>query len=56
MIDIKYPVLLISSMLRIARVVAMRYPHHITQRCNYRQPVFEEKNDYVQYLYIYEKA
>ncbi len=35
---------------RIARVVAKGYPHHITQRGNYRQPVFEEDNDYVQYL------
>ncbi len=35
---------------RIARVVAKGYPHHITQRGNYRQPVFEEDEDYVQYL------
>ena len=35
---------------RIARVVAKGYPHHVTQRGNYRQPVFEEDNDYVQYL------
>ncbi len=34
---------------RIARVVAKGYPHHVTQRGNYRQPVFEE-DDYVQYL------
>ncbi len=37
-------------MLRIARVVAKGYPHHVTQRGNYRQPVFEEENDYIQYL------
>ncbi len=35
---------------RIARVVAKGYPHHVTQRGNYRQPVFEEDDDYVQYL------
>jgi putative transposase len=35
---------------RIARVVAKGYPHHVIQRGNYRQPVFEEDNDYVQYL------
>ena len=35
---------------RIARVVAKGYPHHVTQRGNYRQPVFEEEGDYVQYL------
>ena len=35
---------------RIARVVAKGYPHHVTQRGNYRQPVFEEENDYIQYL------
>ncbi len=35
---------------RIARVVAKGYPHHVTQRGNYRQPVFEDDNDYVQYL------
>jgi len=35
---------------RIARVVAKGYSHHVTQRGNYRQPVFEEDNDYVQYL------
>ncbi len=35
---------------RIARVVAKGHPHHVTQRGNYRQPGFEEDNDYVQYL------
>jgi putative transposase len=35
---------------RISRAVAVGYPHHITQRGNYRQVVFEEKDDYVQYL------
>ena len=29
------------SMPRIARVVAVGYPHHITQRGNYRQDIFE---------------
>jgi putative transposase len=35
---------------RIARVVAKGYPHHVTQRGNYKQPVFENDNDYIQYL------
>ncbi|MBS1258454.1 MAG: hypothetical protein MAG551_01513 [Candidatus Scalindua arabica] len=35
---------------RLARVVAKGYPHHVTQRGNYRQPVFEKDEDYVQYL------
>jgi putative transposase len=43
---------------RIARVVAKGYPHHAcgasltchSKRCNYRQPVFEEDDDYVQYI------
>lgn len=35
---------------RIARVVAKDYPHHVTQRGNYKQPVFEEEQDYAQYL------
>ena len=35
---------------RIARPVAMGYPHHVTQRGNYRQPVFEDNNDFRQYL------
>ena len=35
---------------RTARIVAAGYPHHITQRGNYRQEVFSERNDYIQYL------
>ncbi len=35
---------------RLARVVAKGYPHHETQRSNYRQPVFEDDNDYGPYL------
>ena len=35
---------------RIARAVAPYYPHHVTQRGNYRQPVFETEEDYRQYL------
>ena len=35
---------------RISRVVAVGYPHHITQRGNYRQSVFENESDYTQYL------
>jgi len=37
-------------MARLARVVAKGYPHHVTQIGNYKQPVFEEDDDYVQYL------
>jgi REP element-mobilizing transposase RayT len=35
---------------RIARAVAVGFPHHITQRGNYRQRVFEGDDDYRQYL------
>lgn len=35
---------------RIARAVAVGFPHHITQRGNYRQRVFENDADYLQYL------
>jgi len=35
---------------RIARVVASGYPHHVTQRGNYRQTVFETEDDYLLYL------
>jgi len=35
---------------RIARAVAVSYPHHITQRGNSRQTVFETDKDYLQYL------
>lgn len=35
---------------RIARAVAVGFPHHITQRGNYRQRVFESDEDYLQYL------
>ncbi|MBM4137244.1 MAG: transposase [Nitrospira sp.] len=35
---------------RISRAVAVGYPHHITQRGNYRQTVFEKDEDYLQYL------
>jgi len=35
---------------RIARAVAVGFPHHITQRGNYRQRVFEKDADYLQYL------
>lgn len=38
------------SMPRIARAVAVGFPHHITQRGNYRQIVFEKDDDYLQYL------
>ena len=35
---------------RIARVVAAGYPHHITQRGNYRQKIFNDDSDLEQYL------
>ena len=35
---------------RVARTVAEGYPHHVTQRGNYRQTVFKSDNDYNQYL------
>ena len=37
---------------RIARVIATGYPHHITQRGNYRQRIFSEDTDYKKYLSI----
>jgi putative transposase len=36
-------------MCRIARAVAAGYPHHVLQRGNYRQTVFEEDADYHRY-------
>jgi len=35
---------------RMARVVAVGYPHHITQRGNNRQAVFYDAADYLHYL------
>lgn len=35
---------------RIARAVAGGFPHHITQRGNYRQAVFEIGDDYLLYM------
>ncbi|MDD5218002.1 MAG: transposase [Candidatus Omnitrophica bacterium] len=35
---------------RIARVVAVGYPHHITQRGNYQQSLFENDDDRIMYL------
>jgi len=35
---------------RIARIVATGYPHHITQRGNYRQTVFVKDSEYSGYL------
>lgn len=35
---------------RVARITAVGYPHHVTQRGNYRQRVFKIQNDYKQYL------
>ena len=35
---------------RIARLVVPGYPHHITQRGNYRQDVFRDDADRIQYI------
>ncbi len=35
---------------RISRAVAVGHPHHVTQRGNYRQTVFETDHDYLLYL------
>jgi len=35
---------------RIARIVAAGYPHHITQRGNYRQKIFADDTDRRKYL------
>ncbi|MCK4947076.1 MAG: transposase [Candidatus Aureabacteria bacterium] len=35
---------------RIARVVALDYPHHVTQRGNYRQEIFVDDTDREKYL------
>jgi putative transposase len=37
-------------MSRIARAVAVGFPHHITQRGNYKQDVFLNDNDRIKYL------
>ena len=37
-------------MARIARIIIPNIPHHVTQRGNYRQIVFDTNNDRVQYL------
>ena len=42
--------MLVKGMPRVARITAASYPHHITQRGNYRQRVFKSANDYKQYL------
>ncbi|WP_419470087.1 transposase [Candidatus Kuenenia sp.] len=34
----------------MASTVASGYPHHVTQRGNYQQPVFEDESDFRQYL------
>jgi len=35
---------------RISRAIAIGYPHHITQRGNYRQTIFSEEGDYARYV------
>ena len=39
-----------SVMPRIARAILTGYPHHVTQRGNYRQPVFDSDTDRSKYL------
>lgn len=34
----------------ITRIVAPGYPYHVMQRGNYQQPVFDEEDDFRQYL------
>ena len=34
----------------MARIIVLNIPHHLTQRGNYRQIVFDTNNDRVQYL------
>jgi putative transposase len=43
------------QMPRISRAVAIGYPHHVLQRGNYRQPIFGEDIDYLQYLHWLEE-
>jgi hypothetical protein len=43
-------VIIILTIPRISRVVAVGHPHHVTQRGNYRQTVFETDQDYLLYL------
>jgi putative transposase len=35
---------------RISRAVAIGFPHHVTQRGNYRREVFEKEDDYLTYI------
>jgi len=41
---------------RTARIVAVGFPHHITQRGNNKQPTFLDDNDYSHYLNLLEKS
>lgn len=40
---------------RTARVIAEGYPHHITQRGNYKQRIFEKEKDFRTYLTYFEE-
>ncbi|OQB44189.1 MAG: Transposase IS200 like protein [Parcubacteria group bacterium ADurb.Bin159] len=40
---------------RIARLVVVDFPHHITQRGNYQQKTFQNKQDFIYYLNWFEK-
>lgn len=42
-------------MQRIVRVVAAGYPHHITQRGNYRQKIFADDTDRRKYVSLLKK-
>ena len=41
---------------KIALVVAVGYPHHITQRGNYRQKIFADDSDRRRYFLILKEA
>ena len=43
-------------MLRIARVVAVGYPHHITKRGDYQQKIFADDTDQRKYLSLLKEA
>jgi len=49
-LDIVTPQAYFSSMVRIVRVVAPGFPHHITQRGNNRQKTFFNDADYQAYI------
>ncbi|MCK5451237.1 MAG: transposase [Candidatus Omnitrophica bacterium] len=40
---------------RVARIVVVGVPHHVTQRGNYKQVTFKKRDDYIRYLSWLEK-